>query len=106
MRLLKMEHFDDFDDSYVAFFEVSDVKPEYQKIARRIDKENYIDSCFGFCLFMDKDSRSFHVITEGSEENELYYIQNDGIKCYLEGSKIPDQVIADAKAMLFDDVMA
>lgn len=91
LRDISVEHFDGFGDSIVFWCDVKNVKKEYIKKAKEIDGENFNEDCFGVCVHFDE--KGFHIV-EDSENHELYYIDNDGDKHYM------DMKLSDKEAEL------
>lgn len=75
-----IEHWDGFDDNIIFWCEVKDIPIDCIYKAKQIDKDNYREDCFGVCVgFSDK---GFYVI-EDTPGYELYYIDNEGNKNYM-----------------------
>ena len=82
MKVLEMEHYDVFDDEeYVCWVCVQDIPNEFVQEAKRIDKENYLEDCFGICVCYAEDE---WYVCQDSPACELYYIDNDGEKHWME----------------------
>lgn len=80
MKVLTMEHYDVFDDEYICWVCVQDVPRKFIKEAKRIDKENYLEDCFGICVGKDEDG---WYVCQDAQECELYYIDNNGDKHWM-----------------------
>ena len=80
MKVLEMEHYDRFDDEYVCWVCVQDIPDEFVQKAKRIDKDNYLDDCFGVCV--GKDENEWYVC-EDEPSFELYYVDNNGEKHWM-----------------------
>lgn len=76
MNAKKIEHYDQFGDSYIFWIEVDNVKGRYKELARWIDKSNYSESCFGICVEYVNDK--IKVISDNLNGGQLYYVANDG----------------------------
>lgn len=78
-----IEHWDNFGDSVIFWCEcdIEGIPQKYIKEAKKIDGENYNEGCFGACVIFDSDG--FHMCQD-SPECELYYIDNDGDKHWIE----------------------
>ena len=81
MKVLEMEHYDDFDDDYVFWVCVQDIPAKFIQEAKQIDKENYLPTCFGICVCKDEDGWG---VCQDSPGCELYYIDNNGYKHWME----------------------
>ena len=81
MKVLEMEHYDVFDDDYVCWVCVQDIPDKFIQEAKRIDKENYLEDCFGICVCK---SESDWYVCQDALGCELYYIDNDGEKHWME----------------------
>lgn len=82
MKITKIEHVDDFGTrERVCWLEVTDVPKEFEKAAKKIDKKNYNSNCFGVCV--GKDEEGWY-ISQDSLNCELFYIDNDGDKHWME----------------------
>lgn len=90
-----IEHIDEFEDCNVIFIEVTNIPEWVVKEAKRIDKEEYLDSCFGMWMVEDEDG--IGVATDNG--NNLYYIDNNGNKnwFYVEGIDV-DSLIEGIKS--------
>lgn len=84
MRIKKIEHYDDFDDCIIFWLEVEEVDNKYKELAKEIDKENYLDNCFGICINYDTEEKDFTVVSDYYADEQLYYIDNDGNKHWFE----------------------
>ena len=60
---------------------MQDIPNKFIQEAKRIDKENYLEDCFGICAGKDEDGWYICQDTIGCE---LYYIDNDGEKHWME----------------------
>ncbi len=81
LKDIKIEHHDGFGDLIIFWCEVHGVSPEIIEKAKLIDKENYNPNCFGVCVNFDSDG--FYIV-EDKPGHELYYIDNNGGKNYLD----------------------
>lgn len=81
MRVLDMEHYDKFDGDYVCWVCVQDISDEFIQKAKEIDGENYLPTCFGICVGKDEDG---WYVCQDAPGCELYYIDNDGEKHWME----------------------
>ena len=81
MKVLEMEHYDEFDEEYVCWVSVQDIPDEFIQKAKRIDKEDYLEDCFGICVVKGEDG---WCVCQDSPECELYYIDNLGEKHWME----------------------
>lgn len=82
MKIDFIEHVDDFDDEIVVYLQLSDPNENLEKQAREIDGENYLPNCFGICYVKNIEDEEMFSITEFNDD--IYYIDNDGEKHYLE----------------------
>lgn len=82
MKIDSIEHVDDFEDEVVVYVQLSDPSEELEKQAKEIDGENYLPNCFGICYVKDVESGEMFSVTEFNDD--IYYIDNDGEKHYLE----------------------
>lgn len=80
MKIKTMEHYDEFDEDVVCWLEVEDVQDNFKQLAREIDKENYLESCFGICVGYDEDG---WYVCQDAPSCELYYIDNNGDKHWM-----------------------
>lgn len=80
MKIKTMEHYDEFDDAVVCWLEVEDVQDDFKHLAREIDKENYLESCFGICVGCDEDG---WYVCQDAPNCELFYIDNNGEKHWM-----------------------
>lgn len=82
MKIKDIEHIDDFGMGELVFWiEVTDVPKQLVKQAKMIDQENYSDDCFGICAGSNDGE---YYICEDSSTSELYYVDNNGDKHWLE----------------------
>lgn len=82
MKVLEMEHYDVFDDDeYICWVCVQDIPDKFIQEAKRIDKENYLEDCFGICI--GKIEGDWYVCQD-FYGCELYYIDNNGKKHWME----------------------
>lgn len=84
MNILKFDdtgHYDDFDDEVIFWIELSDLPQKIQNIAKKIDGENYVDTCFGACISYDKMTKEFSIATE--QNKSIYYVDNNGDKTWF-----------------------
>jgi hypothetical protein len=89
MLKFNVEHFDDFENGdYVCWLTASGVPDDYVKKAKEIDKENYLDECFGICVNSEKFD---FCICQGDIDCELYYIDNDGNKNWMDYILSPEE---------------
>ena len=58
MKIKQIEHYDDFDDCIIFWLEVEGVNNKHKELAKEIDKENYMDECFGVCIQYDIDDKN------------------------------------------------
>ena len=80
MKIKTMEHYDEFDSSVVCWLEVEDVSCHFKLLAQQIDKENYLESCFGICVGCDEEG---WYVCQDAPGCELFYIDNDGEKHWM-----------------------
>ena len=85
MKLVRIEHYDDMDDSVIFWLDVSDVSLSNQKRARRIAGSDYEPDCFGVCVTYDVETKEYFLIydTEAGGRDYLYFIDMDGDKHWL-----------------------
>ena len=77
----EIEHFDNFGDSIIFWCVAENIPQKYIKNAINLDGENYLSDCFGACVVFDSDG--FHMCQD-EEKYELYYIDNNGDKHWME----------------------
>lgn len=77
----EIEHFDNFGDSIIFWCIAGNIPKNYIKKAINLDGENYLSDCFGACVIFDSDG--FH-ICQDKEKYELYYVDNNGNKHWME----------------------
>ena len=83
MKISKMGYYDKFwDDEYVCWVEVDDIPKIFIEKAKEIDKENYSKDCFGICVAKSEDDD--WCVCQESFGCELYYIDNNGDKHWME----------------------
>jgi hypothetical protein len=75
-----MEHYDEFDSAVVCWLEVEDVSDYLKCLGKEIDRENYLESCFGICVGCDEDG---WYVCQDAPSCELFYIDNDGEKHWM-----------------------
>lgn len=81
MKIRCIEHVDDFNtDEHVFWLEVDDVPEEFIREAKEIDGDEFLETCFGICVV---NSESEWFVCEDNVDCELFYINNDGDKCWL-----------------------
>ena len=80
MKVLEMEHYDIFDDEYVCWVAVQDIPDKFIQKAKRIDKENYLPTCFGICVCKSENE---WLVCQDSPGCELYYVDNNGDKHWM-----------------------
>ena len=85
MKLVRIEHYDDMDDSVIFWLDVSDVSLSNQRRARRIAGSDYAPDCFGVCVTYDVETKEYFLIydTAAGGRDYLYYIDMDGDKHWL-----------------------
>ena len=91
-----IEHIDEFEgDCNIIYIEVTNIPEWVVKEAKSIDKEEYLDSCFGICFHENTDE--IFVVTDNG--NNLYYIDNNGNKnwFYVKGIDV-DSLIEGIKS--------
>ena len=82
VKIKSMEHCDKFcDNEYVCYVTVENIPNEFMDQAKEIDKENYTSDCFGIWVGNDEDG---WFVGQDSPGCELYYIDNDGEKHWME----------------------
>lgn len=80
-----IEHIDEFEgDCNIIYIEVTNIPEWMAKEAKSIDKEEYLDSCFGMCFIEDVDGLG--ISTENG--NNLYYIDTNGDKHWFNVEEI------------------
>lgn len=84
MKIKQIEHYDDFDDCIIFWLEVEGVNNKHKELAKEIDKENYMDECFGVCIQYDIDDKNFIIVSDWNEDEQLYYVDNNGDKHWFE----------------------
>lgn len=107
MKIVCLEHSDDFDEEIIAYFQLGDIPAEYVQFGRSIDNENYMDNCFGFCMQYDVESDSCIAVEGYSDSNEegiIYYVDNDGDKHYIPGTVVSVALLNDALSILKTDL--
>lgn len=80
MKVKTMEHYDKFDSDVVCWLEVKDVSNYFKRLAKQIDKEHYLDDCFGICVGRDEDG---WYVCQDSPNCELFYVDNNGEKHWM-----------------------
>ena len=81
MKIKQMEHWDEFyPEECICWLEVEDVLTKFCKAAKRIDGNNYSESCFGICV--GKDEGGWYVCQD-KPGCELYYVDNNGNKNWM-----------------------
>lgn len=80
MKIKTMEHCDEFDGAVVCWLEVEDVQDSFKQLAKQIDKENYLEDCFGICVGCDEDG---WYVCQDEPSCELFYIDVDGDKHWM-----------------------
>ena len=80
MKIKAMEHYDEFDSAVVCWLEVDGVPNSFKYLAKQIDGENYLESCFGICVVLDEDG---WYVCQDAPSCELFYIDNDGEKHWM-----------------------
>lgn len=84
MKVSCIEHIDIFNPSERVFWLiVENVPDEFIKIAKEIDKEEYVDDYFGICVI---NSNNEWDICQDSVDHELFYIDTYGEKQWMEYS--------------------
>lgn len=82
MNIKEIEHMDNFGEGeYVFWLEVKDVPEKFIEKAKRIDKENFLEDCFGICITCSENEWN---VCQGDIDCELYYIDNNGDKNWME----------------------
>ena len=93
MKVKCIEHVDDFGiNENVCWIEVNDVESRFIEEAKTIDKDNYCEGCFGICVGHNEDE---WYISEDEPGSELFYIDNDGDKHWM-NYKLTDTEEIDA----------
>lgn len=82
MRLVGIEHCDDFDNEAVFWIEVFDLPSKIQDEAKRIDGEDYDPNCFGMCVSYDVESNEFNLAPDVADTT-VYYVNNNGDKTWF-----------------------
>lgn len=82
LKCKQVEHYDNFEDEVIFWVEVENPPEEIKEKAKQIDKENYLDSCFGVCVNFEIENNEFHVVTDW--DGNLYYVDNNGEKHWFE----------------------
>lgn len=89
MKIKGMEHVDNFGLlENTCWLAVDDVPECFIKEAKKIDGENYSENCFGICVIQTEDG---WFVCEDSPNCELFYIDNDGDKHWMEYSLTNDE---------------
>jgi hypothetical protein len=81
MKVRCIEHVDHFSENeHVFWIEVDDIPKEFINKAKEIDKDEFLESCFGICVICTDTSWS---ICEDKPGHQLFYIDNDGNKHWM-----------------------
>ena len=96
MKFEQIEHYDYFDGDVVFWVMVKDIENKYVELAKEIDKENYSDECFGICINYDEETEKIEIVSDKSEDEQLYYIDNNGYKHWFE-CIVPDCLKSELK---------
>lgn len=80
MKVRQIEHYDEFDADIICWLNVEDVPDYFKFLAKNIDGEAYLESCFGICVGKDEDG---WYVCEDKPSCMLFYIDNDGDKHWM-----------------------
>lgn len=104
MKINSIEHMDEFGANERVFWVVvGDVHQRFVEAAQRIDQENYCEDSFGVCVGQDEDG---WYVCEDMPGSNLYYISNDGDKCWMDyklTEQEQDEVIEFCKNDIADE---
>lgn len=82
MKIRCIEHVDDFNEKeHIFWLEVDNVPKEFIERAKSIDREEFLETCFGICVMCNGDD--WCVCADGPN-CELFYIDNEGEKHWME----------------------
>lgn len=81
MKVKQMEHWDEFyPEECICWLEVEDVDEEFKSLAKQIDGEVYLESCFEICVGHDEDG---WYVCQDLPGCELFYIDDNGFKNWM-----------------------
>lgn len=81
---ITIEYMDDFGDEIYYYLTTSNIPKKFIKLAKNIDGDNYMFSCFRYCIIYNINDNNY---TSGILE---YVTENDGIQeiTYLDNKDI------------------
>lgn len=81
MKVKCIEHVDHFgENEHVFWLEIDNVPKEFLDKAKEIDKEEFLESCFGICVICTDAGWS---VCEDKPKHQLFYIDNNGDKHWM-----------------------